>query len=121
MEENFQWDISFTENFSIWSLRIATQCYYIVGNPSFIKGSDFRHKKGGVGKIEGSFKKGGLLLIFILTLSSVIFLWVFDECVCVFCLLTPVLFEETSLTASNQQTYDLHKWIIVGKRRHHGK
>ena len=35
-------------------------------------------------------------------------------CVCVFCLLTPVLFKELSLTASNQQIYDLYK--IVEKK-----
>ena len=35
-------------------------------------GSDFSHKKGGVGKIEGCFKKGGdtLSLIFIVTKPS---------------------------------------------------
>ena len=33
---------------------------------------------------------------------------------CVFCLLTPVLFKELSLTASNQQIYDLYK--IVEKK-----
>ena len=29
-------------------------------------------------------------------------------CVCMFCLLTPVLFQQPSLTASNQQIYDLY-------------
>ena len=63
----------------------------IVGTPPFIKeggggwvfeifekkkgGSDFSHKKGGVGIMGGLFWKGGLSLIFILTnpVSSVIF------------------------------------------------
>ena len=53
-------------------------------------GSDFSHKSGGVGK-----KGGGVSLIFILTLSSVIFHRVSRVCVCVcvcvFCLFTPFL------------------------------
>ena len=46
-----------------------------------------------------------------LTISSVISLsaWCMCVCVWVFCLLAPVLFEEPSLAASNQQIYDLYK------------
>ena len=51
-----------------------------------------------------------------------IFLWIFRVCVCVharvFCLLTLALFEESSITASNQQIYDLYKWIILENQRH---
>ena len=49
--------------------------------------SDFFHIKGGVSKIGGYFKKE------VVSLSSVIFLWVFGVCVCVFvfCLSTPFL------------------------------
>ena len=47
--------------------------------------SDFSYKKGEVGKIGGCFKKWGRVsLIFILTLSSVLFLWVFGVCLCMF-------------------------------------
>ena len=40
----------------------------------------------------------------------------FGVYVCVFRLLTPVLFEEPSLIASNQKIYDLCKWIIIKKK-----
>ena len=33
-------------------------CNFIFENLPFIKGSNFSHKKGGVGKIEGCLKKG---------------------------------------------------------------
>ena len=39
----------------------------------------------------------------------------------VYVLFTYVLFEEPSLIASNQQIYDLYKWIIFEKKRHPGK
>ena len=48
-----------------------------------ISGQDFSsHKNGGVGKIGGVvLKRRAVSLIFVLTLSSVIFLWVFGVCV----------------------------------------
>ena len=48
-----------------------------------ISGLDFSsHKNGGVGKIGGVvLKRRAVSLIFVLTLSSVIFLWVFGVCV----------------------------------------
>ena len=83
-------------------------------------------------KLVGLFKKkGGVSLIFILTLSSVIFLWVFGVCVyvcvCVFFIYTIyisiiyVAQEERSLIASNQQISDFYKWIIFEKKSHCGK
>ena len=90
--------------------------------------SDFSHKNGGVGKIGGWIKKEGYhLFSYLVTLSSVIFLWVFG--VFVLCLFAPFLSvficvsqEEPSLiAASNQQIYDFYKWIIFEKKRHCGK
>ena len=48
----------------------------------------FPRKKGGVGEIGWSCFKKGVPLIFLLTLSSIIFLRVFG--ICVFCLFTPI-------------------------------
>ena len=45
--------------------------------------SDFSHKKGGVGKMGGCFKKVGLLLIFILTNPFQCYLSLSVWCVCV--------------------------------------
>ena len=81
--------------------------------------SDFSHKNGGVGKIDGIiFKKARVSLVFILTNPFQCHLGV---CVCV-CACLRVLFiytisisiicvsrEKSSLIASNQQMYDFYK------------
>ena len=60
-----------------------------------VGGSDFSHKKGGVGLIVGVVlkKKGGVLLTFILTnpFQCYLSLNVWWVGVCVFCLFTPFL------------------------------
>ena len=77
------------------------------------EGSDFSHKKGGLGKIGANVLKRGLLLIFIPTnplqfhLSlSVWFVWFFLFIYTISIIIICDLQEEPSLTASNQQIYD---------------
>ena len=94
-------------------------------------GLDFIHKKWGLGKIVEVVLKKGVFLIFILTLSSVIFfLSALSKCLvcmCVFCLFTPfqsaffISWEEFSLIVSNHQISDFSKWVIFEKQRHFGK
>ena len=121
----------------VWTLA-ENQKHRLLGNQNYvlsikcssnfsISGPDFSsYKNEGVGKIGGVvLKRRAVSLIFVLTLSSVIFLWVFGVCVCVclFCLFTPfllVLFvsqEEPCLLASNQYEYDFYKWIMFEKKR----
>ena len=75
--------------------------------------SDFSHKKEGVDKIEGLFKKEGVELIFTLTFSSIIFR-VFDVPLCVLFIYTIsisivcVSWEEITLIESNQKIYDFY-------------
>ena len=91
-------------------------------------GSDFSHKKGGVGKAGGSFKKGKYRLFsYWLNLFSVNFLWVFGVHVCVFFICTFFISilciprEEFSLTESNQQICtDFYKGVIFEKLRQCG-
>ena len=90
--------------------------------------SDFSsHKYGGFGKKgEVAFLKKEVSLLFILTLSSVIFLWVFGVCMCVRFFynisisIICVSKDKLSLIESNQQIYDFYKWIFE-KKRHRGK
>ena len=69
------------------------------------------YQKGRVGKIQDSYKKQGVSLIFILMLSSVIFECLVCVCVCVLSLfsISPLHQEVLSLTASNQQIYNFYK------------
>ena len=85
------------------------------------EGSDFSHKKGGIGKIGGCFKKGGVSLVFILTDSFQCYLSLSVCCVCVFVLfiytisisIICVSYEEPSLIASNQQMYDFYHIVKI--------
>ena len=90
-------------------------------------GSDFSHKKGGAGQIGGVLKKR-VSFIFILTNRifhqtlvrvrvCVCVLFVNTISISVFC----VSREEVSLIESNQQMYDLRKWVILENKRHCGK
>ena len=119
--------------YDLWSKWI-----HRVDFSKFLKkgGSDFFHKTRGVGKIGaqgvggwGCFKREGVSVMFKLTLSSVFFqyLSVCLVCVCVLFIYTIsisiicVSQEKPSLIASNQQIYDIYKWIIFEKKRHCGK
>ena len=69
-------------------------------------GSDFSHKKGGVGEIKGLFD--------FFSFSSDIFLWVFGV---LFIYTNSVSIirasqEELSFIPCNQQIYDFYKWVI---------
>ena len=87
--------------------------------------SDFSHIKGGVGKKKVVLKKGGgtLSLIFILTLSNLIFLLVSGG-VCFAYLHHVSVFsiscEELSLIESNQQICASYKSVIFEKQIHCG-
>ena len=96
--------------------------FFIVGTPPppFIKGtgvsnfkregSNFSHKKAGVGKRGALFWKRKISLIFMLTnqFQSYLSLSISMSIIC-------VSQEETCFTESNQQIYDFHKWIIFEK------
>ena len=63
------------------------------------------------------------LLSYSLTLSSVIFLWIFGVCVFLFkyTISTSIIcvsLKELTLIASNQQIYDFYKWEILEKKKH---
>ena len=64
--------------------------------------SEFSTKTGGVSKIYGCSKKGGIIL-FIYT--------IFVSNLCV---------SQEGLVESNQQIYDFYKWMIFKKQRHCG-
>ena len=72
-------------------------------------GSEFSHKKGGVGVL-----KKGVSLTFILTSSFQCYLSLNVWCACLFIYSTSIIIicvsqEEPSLIASNQQAFDFYK------------
>ena len=82
-------------------------------------GSDFSHKKGGIGKIgRGCFKKGVVSFILILTnpFQCYLSLSVWCVCLCFFLFIYTISIgiicvsqKEPSLIASNQQMYNFYK------------
>ena len=91
------------------------------------RGSVFFHKKGGVGKIGGSFKKKGGTLSLIFTLSNP-FQWesewwfvfcLYPRSICILC----VPWEELSLIESSKQIcnfYNFYKSVTFKKQRQSG-
>ena len=92
--------------------------------PKKIRGSDFTHKRGGLVKKGGCFKKRGTLLLISIITSTFESYFSLIMCWCLLSMLTPYLseffvsFEKINLIGSNQLICDFYKSVIFEQPRH---